>query len=82
MEVDSDARQRLGLSFPLSIFLSFYLFIFLSFYLSIFLSFYLFIFLLIMNQFGSFQKMKLHKRGIISEDDADGLLESTQISLD
>jgi hypothetical protein len=44
--------------------------------------FYLSIFLLIMNQFGSFQKMKLHKRGIVSEDDADSLLESTQISLD
>jgi hypothetical protein len=35
-----------------------------------------------MNQFGSVQKMKLHKGKVISEDDADGRLEPTRISLD
>jgi len=44
--------------------------------------FYLSIFLLITNQFGSVQKMKLHKGRVISEDDADGRLEPTRISLD
>jgi hypothetical protein len=56
--------------------------IFLSFYLSIFLSFNLSIFLLITNQFGSVQKMKLDKERVISKDDADGHLEPTWISLD
>jgi hypothetical protein len=58
MEVHSDARQGLVLSFYLSIFL------------------------LITNQFGSVQKMDLPKGRIISEDDADGRLEPTRISLD
>jgi hypothetical protein len=50
--------------------------------LSIFLSFYLFIFLLITNQFGSVQKMKLYKGRVISEDDFDSRRELAQISLD
>jgi hypothetical protein len=52
------------------------------FYLSIFLSFYLSIFLLITNEFGSVQKMELHKRRVISEEDADGRLEPRRISFD
>jgi hypothetical protein len=44
--------------------------------------FYLSIFLLITNQFGWAQKMKLYKGRIISEDDADDRLELTRISLD
>jgi hypothetical protein len=40
------------------------------------------IFLLITNQFGSAQKMKLHKGRVISEDNAGGRLEPTRISLD
>jgi hypothetical protein len=40
------------------------------------------IFLLITNQFGPVQKMKLHKGRAISEDDANGRLEPTLISLD
>jgi hypothetical protein len=43
---------------------------------------YLFIILLIMNQFGSVQKMKLHKGRVIFEDDAHGCLEPTRISFD
>jgi hypothetical protein len=47
--------------------------------------FYLSIFLLITNQFGSVQKMKLHKgreNCAISDNDADGRLERRLISLD
>jgi hypothetical protein len=47
--------------------------------------FYLSIFLLITNQFGSVQKMKLRKgreNWMISEKDADGRLELRRISLD
>jgi hypothetical protein len=40
------------------------------------------LFLLIMNQFGSVQKMKFHKGRFISEDDTDGRLDRTRISLD
>jgi hypothetical protein len=43
--------------------------------------FYLCSFLLITDQFGSVQKMKLHKWRVISEDDADGRLEPRRISL-
>jgi hypothetical protein len=39
-------------------------------------------FLPITNQFGSVQKMKLHKRRVISEDDADSCLEFAPVSLD
>jgi hypothetical protein len=55
------------------------------FYLSIFLSFYLSIFRLITNQFGSVQKMKLHKgrkNCVISEDDAGRRLEAAWMSFD
>jgi hypothetical protein len=41
--------------------------------------FYLSIFPGMANQFGPVQKMKLQKRRIISEDDADGRLEPIQI---
>jgi hypothetical protein len=41
-----------------------------------------FIFLLITNQFGSVQKMMLHKGRDVSEDHANRRLEPTQISLD
>jgi hypothetical protein len=44
--------------------------------------FYLSIFLLIINQFGSAQKMKIRNGRVISEDNADGRLERTRISLD
>jgi hypothetical protein len=43
--------------------------------------FYLPICLLITNRFGSIEKMKLHKGRVISEDDADGRLERTRVSL-
>jgi hypothetical protein len=43
--------------------------------------FYLSVFFLIMNQFVSVSKMKLHKGRAISEDGADGRLEPTRISL-
>jgi hypothetical protein len=44
--------------------------------------FHLSLFLFITNQFGSVQKMKLHKGRVISDDNADGRLKPTGISLD
>jgi hypothetical protein len=44
--------------------------------------FYLSIILLITNQFGSVQKMKLHNGGVICEDYVESRLEATWLSLD
>jgi hypothetical protein len=80
VEVHRDARRGLVLFFYFSIFLFFYLSIFLSFYLSIFLSFCRSRINLAQSRKWSFTKGE--NNWVISEDDADGHLEPTRISLD